>query len=56
MIMGCGLAVRERLDCKFPLDLIVRSEEDLRWRLEHEDWFLRDIIDRGRALYEAADR
>ncbi len=54
--VGQALTVRERLDCKFPLDLIVRSEEDLVWRLEHEDWFLRDIIDRGRVLYEAADR
>ena len=53
--VGQALAVRERLDCEFPLDLIVRSEADLAWRLEHEDWFLRDIMDRGRVLYEAAD-
>src|SRR5262245_26693048 len=36
----------------FPLDLIVRTPDDLRWRLEEGDWFLREIVANGKVLYE----
>ena len=36
----------------FPMDLIVRTPEDLRWRLEAGDSFLREIVARGVVLHE----
>ena len=37
----------------FPLDVIVYSEQSLNERLLKEDFFLREIIQKGRLLYEA---
>src|SRR5262245_3765384 len=39
----------------FPLDIIVRTPENMRWRLEEGDSFLREIVSRGKVLYEKAD-
>jgi predicted nucleotidyltransferase len=38
---------------RYPLDLIVRSPETVRRRLQMNDWFLRDVIHEGRVLYAA---
>ena len=54
--LGKAMEVRQRIDNRFPLDLLVRSREDLRWRLEHHDWLLTDAIERGRVLYESDHR
>jgi predicted nucleotidyltransferase len=45
-------AVRIDLACEshFPMDLIVRTPENLRWRLEEGDWFLREIVSRGKSF------
>lgn len=50
-------AVRIRLavPAPFPMDLIVRTSEDLRWRLEAGDSFLREIVARGKVLHEQID-
>jgi uncharacterized protein len=37
----------------FPLDLIVRTPEFVRRGLEEEDWFLREIVGKGKVLHEA---
>ena len=39
----------------FSLDLIVRTPKNLEWRLKEGDWFLREIVSRGKLLYEKAD-
>ena len=43
-------------DYSFPVDLIVRTPKNLKWRLEEGDSFLREITSRGKVLYEKADR
>jgi predicted nucleotidyltransferase len=50
-------AVRIELVCdpSFPLDLIVRTPKNLKWRLEEGESFLRDIMARGKVLYEKDD-
>ena len=50
-------AVRIRRACapNFPLDLIVRTPQNMRWRLEEGDSFLREVTSRGKVLYEKAD-
>jgi predicted nucleotidyltransferase len=40
----------------FPLDLIVRTPENLQWRLAEEDWFLREVVEKGKVLYEKNHR
>ena len=45
--------IRQRLDSPFSLDLLVRSEAEIRRRYRIEDWFIRDIVNKGMVLYEA---
>jgi uncharacterized protein len=47
-------AVRLRLavDYNFPLDLVVRSPKNLSWRVAAGDAFLKEIVTRGKVLYE----
>lgn len=48
-----SVEIRQRLDSPFPLDLLVRSEAELRRRYQMEDWFIREISDKGIVVYEA---
>jgi predicted nucleotidyltransferase len=43
------------IDPLFPLDLIVSSPKNLAWRLKEGDSFLREIMTKGKVLYEKAD-
>ena len=47
--------IRMVLSAPFPMDLIVRTPETLKWRLEEGDSFLREITSKGKVLYEKAD-
>ena len=40
------------VDYNFPLDLLVRTPKNLAWRLAEGDSFLREVMDRGKVLYE----
>ncbi len=37
----------------FPLDLLVKTPAEVRWRLAERDSFLSEILERGEVLYEA---
>lgn len=39
----------------FPLDLIVCTPKNVAWRLKEGDSFLREILTKGKVLYEKAD-
>src|SRR5271157_4894549 len=39
---------------QFPLDLIVRTPKTITWRLKEGDSFLREVMARGKVLYEKA--
>jgi predicted nucleotidyltransferase len=43
------------LDPPFPLDLIVRTPKNLAWRLAEGDSFLREVVTKGKVLYEKDD-
>ena len=45
--------IRNRLRPSFPLDLIVRSPDQVRERVAMGDPFLREIVRHGKVLYEA---
>ena len=40
------------IDPPFPLDIIVRTPKNMKWRLEEGDSFLREITSKGKVLYE----
>jgi predicted nucleotidyltransferase len=58
VVMPCANAVtqagriRRTLRAPFAMDLIVRTPNRLQERLAAEDWFLREIIESGKVLYE----
>lgn len=39
----------------FPLDILVRTPKNLEWRLREGDSFLRELMARGKVLYEKND-
>src|SRR5579864_4284850 len=43
------------IDAPFPLDLIVRTPKNMKWRLEEGDSFLTEVVSKGKVLYEADD-
>lgn len=45
--------IRRRTRPRFPLDLLVRSPEQLRLRLDMQDGFMREVMHKGKVLYEA---
>jgi uncharacterized protein len=51
-----SVQILDALDPPFDVDLIVRSPHNLEWRLREGDWFLREIVSRGKVLYEKTDR
>lgn len=53
--MSQASRIRLAVPRPFAMDLIVRTPEDLRCRMEEGDWFLREIVGRGKVLYEKPD-
>jgi predicted nucleotidyltransferase len=47
--------IRWRLAAPFPMDLIVRTPKERKWRLEEGDCFLTHIVSKGKVLYEKDD-
>lgn len=48
-----ALAIRMRLSAPFPMDLLVRTPASIRKRLNWGDSFLREVVTKGKVLYEA---
>jgi predicted nucleotidyltransferase len=40
----------------FPLDVIVKTPKHVERGLREEDWFLREVMEKGKVLYEAGRR
>ena len=47
--------IRRRIPHRFSMDLLVRSPEEIAYRLSYNDWFLREITEKGEVLYGTAD-
>ena len=45
--------IRKRIRAGFPMDLIVRSPRVIRQRLAMDDFFISEILQQGKTLYEA---
>ena len=50
-----AVEILTRLKTDLPLDLLVRTSEQVRERIEMEDFFMREIAQRGKILYETND-
>ncbi len=48
-----AIEIRSAVRAGFPMDLIPITPERLKHRLEIEDFFLREVIEKGKVLYEA---
>ena len=58
--VGSGLRkaveILNRVRPRIPVDLVVRTPEEIQERMQANDFFLTEILRRGRVLYEAPDR
>ena len=50
-----AVEIRKAVDFPFPTDLLVRTPEQVAERMKLGDVFLRDVYEKGVALYEADD-
>jgi predicted nucleotidyltransferase len=44
--------IRMAISAPFPMDLLVRTPEEMRWRLAEGDLFHTEIVSKGKVLYE----
>jgi uncharacterized protein len=54
--VGRSVEILGRLSPPFAVGLVVRTPEAVRWRLRQTDFFVDDVVLRGRVLYEADHR
>ena len=47
-----SVEISSALDHIFPLDIVVKSEQEIEDRLASGDFFIEDIIEKGKVLYE----
>ena len=51
-----AVRIRCRLAAPFPVDLIVRTPKQVKWRLQEGESFTTAIVSRGKILYEKDDQ
>jgi HEPN domain-containing protein/predicted nucleotidyltransferase len=49
-----AIEIRQRIPHRFPMDVLVRSPEEIAYRISYNDWFLREITEKGKVLYGCA--
>ena len=49
------LEIQRRVPRRFRMDLHVRSPAEIAYRVSYNDWFLREILEKGNVLYEVSD-
>ena len=51
-----SVEIRMKLRPQFPVDILIRTPEKVQQRMQMGDCFIREILERGKVLYEADDR
>src|SRR5579875_1603927 len=46
------IEIRQTLPTSFPMDLLIYDPAYLHQRSQIEDWFVREVLEKGRVLYE----
>lgn len=49
-----AIEIVQRIPRRFSMDLLVRSPKEIAYRVSHNDWFLREILEKGDVLYESS--
>ncbi len=49
-----SLAIRRMVSADFPVDILVKAPEEITERLREGDLVLREIVEKGRVMYEAS--
>ena len=47
-----AIEILSKIKTPMPLDLLVRTAEQVKERIEMEDFFMQDIVSKGKVLYE----
>lgn len=47
-----AVQIRMAFTAPFPMDLIVRTPKEMKWRLEERESFLTEVTSKGKVLYE----
>jgi predicted nucleotidyltransferase len=50
-----AVKIRQGIPRRFRMDLIVRTPAELAFRIAHNDWFYREILEKGKVLDESPD-
>ena len=48
-----AIRIRRRISTDMPLDLVVRTPQQIERRLKMNDFFIKEVIDQGHVLYES---
>lgn len=48
-----AIEIRSRINPKIPVELVVRTPQQVAERIANNDWFMQEILEKGRVLYEA---
>ena len=51
-----SVEIKMKLRPQFPVDILIRTPEKVRQRMQMGDCFMWEILERGKVLYEANDR
>ncbi len=51
-----AIQICQQIEYRFGLDLIVHTPKYLAERVKMGDWFLRDVLEEGKVIYEAINR
>jgi predicted nucleotidyltransferase len=51
-----SVRIQMRLAAPFPLDLLVRTPKEMKWRLEDGESFSTTVVTQGKVLYEKIDK
>lgn len=54
-VVNQAIRIRRAFERPFVYDLIVRTPKQIEIGLREDDWFLREIVEKGKVLYEAPD-
>jgi uncharacterized protein len=47
-----AIEIRGKIKPKIPVDLLVRTPQQIEERIAMNDWFIREIVEHGKTLYE----
>src|SRR5436309_517553 len=52
-VVNQAIRICDTVEAPFSLDLIVRTPKQIERGLRDDDWFLREIVEKGKILYES---